>query len=548
MRASARQDMALRTEQLVLCGGLVAPGPDEPPRRADVAVEGGLITGVGSQLSRDNARVIDCTGRVVMPGFVDAHSHADGMIFDEEVQFANLRQGVTTVIVGQDGVGFAPGSRAYAADYFGALDGDHPTHRGGGMASLLATYDDRVRVNVGALAPAGSVRHAVLGTASRAPTPDELKHMVEIVDRAMEQGALGLSTGLDYVPGLFASTSELAALCGAVAKHDGVHASHMRGGYEHAASDGIAELREIARLSHVRTHVAHFHAPADQVRRLIDESGFTFDAYPYRRGCTLLSMAILPPDLQEAGTQATLAALRDPTRRAGLADDMRARVASKPSFGPNWASNTTLAHIPSRTSTWAAGMTVAAAAKQAGQEPLEFCYAVLAESDLKVTVIVPAPVQRDEGELALIFTHPHHRAGSDGIYVGSHPHPRGWGTFARFLRRYLRERKDYDIPAAVAHLSTSSAETMRLGMRGRIRRGWVADLAVVDLENVADNAGYEHPRTVASGIDDVVVAGVPVLAHGDLTRHTPGRGIRKAGTIDRQPTRRSPMTQSRSQP
>jgi len=516
----------------LLVGGTVLADPESDAVTADVLVRGGVIDRVGD-LSRERAdETIDCTGRWILPGFIDAHSHADGTVFSRDVQEANLRQGVTTVITGQDGVGFAPGSGAYATEYFGSLNGTHPTYTGGGVAELLAGYDAATALNVGYLVPAGTVRHEVVGDEARPATGDELAEMAALVEVGMREGALGLSTGLDYVPGIFATTAELTALAVPVARHDGVHVSHMRGGYEHASGDGIAELQTIAEASGVRTHVSHFHGPAQLVRRLVDEANdrieLTFDAYPYRRGFTLLAMPVLPPALLALGTSHVVATLTDSRSRSALLESWAAVISARPDMGPKWAEHATIAHAGSEQYAWTGGMTLAEAAGRAARDPLELAMLILAASGLQTTAVIANPRQRETSELAEVFRHPRHVAGSDGIHIGSHPHPRAWGTFARFLARHVRDRGDLSLGEAVAHLSTTAAETMRLGARGRIRTGWIADLAIVDVAEVADHADYARPRTLATGIDDVLVGGVPVLRAGALTGATPGTGIRRS--------------------
>lgn len=516
---------------LLLRGGELVAGTDEPPTPADLLVVGDRIASVGVGLQAPGADVIDCAGRLVLPGFVDAHSHADGVIFDADVQEANLRQGVTTVIVGQDGVGFAPGNGDYAADYFATLNGRHPTYRGGGIGALLNTYDRKVGLNAAALVPAGTARYEVMGNADRPASHDELQAMVRLVREGMAQGAVGISTGLDYVPGLYASTAELTAMARPVADLDGVHVSHMRHGYETAIPRGMAELTEIARGSGVRTHVSHLHGPAATIAEALDGFGpglqVTFDAYPYRRGCTLMTMPLLPAALLGLGTEETLRVLRDPDRRDQLLQRQAAEIAARPDMGAEWPTRMSIVEAGSTTWAWATGMTVADAARRVGDDPLAFAVRVLVDGNLRSTAVMATPTQRSEDELARIFTDPRHRAGSDGIYIGGRPHPRGWGTFARFIARYTFARGDLTITQAVAHLSTGSAQVMGLGARGRLCPGWLADIVVMDPATVSDRADYATPRLTATGIDDVIVSGTPVLRDGRRTDANPGRGIRR---------------------
>lgn len=510
---------------VVLRGGSVVT-PDGPVR-ADVAIEGDTITEVGRVRAGDH--VVDAGERLVLPGFVDAHSHADGLLADPAVQHTLLRQGVTTVIVGQDGVSYAPGPGTYATEYFAAINGPHPAYRGGGVAGLLDAVDGAC--NAGYLVPAGTVRHEVCGRDPAPATPEQRERMVALVAAGMAEGALGLSTGLDYVPGIFQSAGEIAALCGPVARAGGVYVTHMRGGYESNSAAGVDEIIEIVR-DLLPVHVSHFHADADivlaQLARLAGAGvDATFDAYPYIRGCTLLSMPLLPHELTVRPVDDVVRALTDPAARPGLRAACLGRAAQSPSLGPDWASMITLAHVAAPEYGWAHGLTLHEAGRRAGVEPVDLALDVLAACRLEVSAVMAVRSPRPATELARIFAHPRHMAGSDGIFVGAHPHPRAAGTFARYLREFVRELGTWSWSDAVRHLSALPAERFGLGRRGAVAAGAVADLVLVDPETVADPATYAEPRRAAVGIDDVFVAGVPVLADGELTGARPGRGLRR---------------------
>lgn len=528
--------------RLVLHGGTVVNGDllgAAGAVRADVAIDGERIVAVGaSAAARPGDTVIDCSGRFVMPGFVDAHSHADGTVFDTAVQTALLRQGVTTVVIGQDGVSFAPGSGEYARTYFGALNGDNPHYRGGSVSELLSTYDGRIPVNVGYLIPAGTVRHEVLGSDPSPASQRAREAMARLVERRMIEGALGLSTGLDYVPGIFADPGELAELCTEVARYDGVHVSHMRGGYERSIGVGLEELAEIAERSGVRTHVSHLHAPPDLIAAELASLGrrghaVTFDAYPYRKGCTLLAMLLVDPALLAAGPDTLLGELADPASRARLVADTAARAELRPDLGEGWAAAATFAHAADPAWSGALGRSIEDVAAERGITPVECAIDALADSRLEVTVVVGSARPRGIDDLARILSDPRHLLGSDGIYVGGHPHPRGWGTFARFLGRHVRERSDLEWTDAVDHLSAHAVHVFGLGRRGRVEAGWIADLAVVDPLSVEDASDYGYPRATARGVDDVVVAGAVVLRGGELTGVHPGGGLRRQKRITR---------------
>jgi N-acyl-D-amino-acid deacylase len=519
--------------RLVMRGGTVVDRDEM--RRADVAIEGDTITEVGDLVLASDDQILDCHGRFVLPGFVDVHSHADGFVEDESVQRALLKQGVTTVIVGQDGVSYAPGDGAYAREYFAAINGAHPQYTGGGVAAYLKAVDGRSRLNFAYLVPGGTVRTEVCGRSSAPADESQSARMVALVEEGLREGAVGLSTGLDYVPGIFATADEIAALCGPVADADGIYVTHMRGGYEANSGTGVSEIAHIAAASGARVHVSHFHADADIIDKqlqVLHGSGVdaTFDAYPYTRGCTLLGMPLLPTELSVLPAETVVNVISDPHERARLRRDWFPMVRNNASLGPQWPSMITLGHIAAPQFAWAHGLTLETAAAQAGTDEIDFTLDVLAASSLEVNAIMAVPHQRSVADLATIFSHEGHMGGSDGIFIGEHPHPRARGTFARYLREYVRETATWSWPEAVRHLSTAPAARFSLGQRGRVAAGWVADLIVVEPNTVTDTATYESPLGEAAGIDDVLVAGQPVLAGGRLMSSTPGKGLRRERT------------------
>ncbi len=294
----------------------VGEGLSDP---TDLVVRDGRVVAVTTSApGMSDARVVDGGGRVALPGLVDAHTHGAAAVFDRDVQLAMLRQGVTSVVVGQDGVGFAPSDArtyAWAARYFAAIDGEHPSFTGGSVADLLGTFEGTVPVNVATLVPHGTLRYLVMGPAQRAATEGERVRMAGLLSRALDDGAVGLSTGLEYVPAAWADEAELVALARVVARRGLPHVSHMRG-YEHAASGAFAELMRVARATGVATHVAHLHGPlepitADLAAAAAEGLDVSFDSYPYLRGFSLLSMVGLPRWLPLADPDACLRALAD---------------------------------------------------------------------------------------------------------------------------------------------------------------------------------------------------------------------------------------------
>ncbi|WP_344494080.1 N-acyl-D-amino-acid deacylase family protein [Nonomuraea monospora] len=506
------------TFDIVISGGRVLDGTGAPPYRADVGIAGDRVAAVGRLDGARAGTVIDAVGRFVAPGFVDCHAHGDAAVFDADVQRAALRQGVTTFVLGQDGLSFAPGSAAtvaYVSRYFAAVNGtltDGPLT----VADLLSGYDRAVALNTAYLLPHGTIRYDVMGPSPERAGRDELAAMLRHVERGLSEGAAGLSSGLEYLPGRYADADELAALCTPLKGLP--YVTHMRA-YGERAGVGMAEVVEIAGRSGAAVHVSHLHGPAGVLLPLVEEAlgkgvDLTFDTYPYLRGNTILAMLVLPDHVPGADTEAALEMIA-----SDALDEWW------PSLSGVWP-RVTISHAPGLA--WAEGLTLVAAAERAGEEPAAFCRRLLIETRLEAGAVITRPDEGREGEESVrrMLRHPSQTGGSDGIYVGGHPHPRGFGAFARFLGRHVRELGDWTWEQAAVHLSAHPARRFGLADRGLLRRGFAADVVVFDPATVGDLATYPEPRTPAEGVDDVLVSGVRVLAGGELTGATPGRALR----------------------
>lgn len=527
--------MTAHPDRTVLRGGIVVDGTGGDSREADVEILGDRIGVIGDIPAQEGDDVVDCRGRLVMPGFIDAHAHADGAVFRSDVQLALLRQGVTTVIGGQDGVSYAPGDGVWASRYFAAINGAHPTYAGGGVAELLGTYDGTTPLNVGYLVPAGTVRHEVMGMATGRADAAQLTRMQRLVADGLDAGALGLSTGLDYVPGIFADTDELAQLCAPLAPADALYVTHMRGGYETNTAAGLQEVVAIcapgAAHDGVRGHVSHLHVDADDAERLLTEAAasgadLSFDMYPYTRGCTLVSMAVLPPEYSAMDVDEAIARLSDPAERARLRDEWFPTVAHKPSLGPDWPSMIRVGHTPAKDWAWAPGRTLAEIADRRQTSVEEATLDLLVAGRMEVNAVMAVRDERPVENLAQLFAHPGHTGGSDGIFIGAVPHPRAWGAFGRFLGTYVG--RSFTWEGAAVHLAARAAERFGLADRGMLRPGAAADVAIVDPAAVTDAATYDDPQQPVRGIDDVFVNGTHVLRGGGLAGALAGRGLRRS--------------------
>jgi N-acyl-D-amino-acid deacylase len=515
---------------LIIKGGWVIDGSGGPPFRADVALLESMIAEVGRLDGAEAARVLDADDRYVVPGFIDAHVHGDLMLLADPIHLPALKQGITTYIIGQDGSAFAPASpetMAYMRRYTAGFNGNPPglSYDWRTVEEYLSRFDRSTAINVAYLIPNGNVRMEVMGLDPRPATADELAAMQKLVREGMDAGAVGLSTGLDYIPSLYADAREIAALCEAIVPDDGVYVTHMRG-YAAEATVGMREVYEIAEASGVAAHVSHYNGAADLLLPLIDQGrarglDLTYDTYPYLAGSTILGMIALPAWVQEGGIDATLARLGDPAIRARLRREWFPGPLKYP------LDQVTIGMVANPDWRWAEGMTVAAAAERAKHDPGDFVCEILSASDMAVGIVAFRPGSRTEEDVRAILRHPAHMAGSDGIFRGGFPHPRGWGAFARYLGHHTRELGDYTWAEAVTHLTTHAARRYRLTDRGLIRTGYVADIAVFDPVTVTDRSTYANGRAPAEGVDHVIVNGTIVLQDGEPTGATPGRALRR---------------------
>jgi N-acyl-D-amino-acid deacylase len=514
----------------ILRDGWVIDGAGGPPFKADLGICESVVGDVGRLGDGTAATTIDASGLYIVPGFIDAHVHGDGMLLADPIHLPALKQGVTTYIIGQDGSAYAPASpptldymRRYTAGFNGnptSIPYDWRT-----VDEYLARFNRTTALNVAFLVPNGNVRLEVMGHNPRPATAEELEAMKRVVREGMDAGAVGLSTGLDYIPSRFADAREIAALCEAIVPDNGVYVTHMRA-YGPSAPVGMHEVYEICKRSGVAGHISHYNGPADVLLPLIDEGramglDLTYDTYPYLAGSTILGMVALPPWVQEGGIEATVQRLANAEVRARLNSEWF----SKPTPYP--LDQITLAMVANPDWRWAEGLKVPAAAKEAGLAPGDFVCEILRNSDLAVGIVGFRPGDRTEADVRAILRHPAHMAGSDGIYCGGFPHPRGWGAFARYLGYHTRKLGDYNWPEAVTHLSTHAARRFRLTDRGLLRPGYAADIAVFDPATVEDKSTYANGRALAEGMRHVFVNGVPVLRDGEATGATPGRALRR---------------------
>ena len=506
---------------LVFRGATVFDGTGAPGREADVAVRGTRIAAIAARLSRRGRVEIEAKGLALTPGFIDVHSHGDNTLFSDPSGESLIRQGITTIVVGQDG-----GSR-------------HPDERGN--ASFLAWFRRMeqlpVAVNVATMVGLGTVRRRVVGENNRAATAAELRRMTGMVETALASGACGASSGLEYTPGAFASREELVALCRPLARRRLPYATHMRN-EDDTLIEAIDEAISIARdarcpllISHLKTGGKPNWGKIDTVFERLAAArrarlDLHFDRYPYTAWSTGLTN-LFPVWALDGGDEAFLRRLSDPA----TADRVRDEALAKVEVVGGWH-NVLLSNIRAESDKDAIGKRLDEWAELRGLRPYEAAVTLLRNSSAAVSTVVFA---MSEDNLERFLAHPYAMVCSDGgAYAiagparSGHPHPRGLGTFPRVLGRYVRERKILSFEQAVHKMTELPARKLRLTGRGRIAAGAAADLVLLDPARVIDRATYEAPFQYPEGIHAVVVNGRVAFRDGERTGTGAGKGLKPA--------------------
>ncbi|MFJ4169603.1 amidohydrolase family protein [Paenarthrobacter sp. NPDC089714] len=555
----------------LISNATLVDGTGADRRPADVLLDGAVIAVIAdasslTEAGTDADRIIDAAGLVLSPGFIDMHAHSDLQLLVNRDHYAKLSQGVTTELLGQDGLSYAPVDDATLAGVREKIAGwnDNPADFDWDWRTVGEYLDrldapeanadgstGRIATNAAYLVPQGTVRAMVMGFAEGDPTPEQQQHMQDVIRTAMEEGAVGMSSGLTYTPGMYAQTEELAGLCRVVGELGGFYAPHHRS-YGKGALDAYAEMIGLSRetgcalhLSHATMNFAENKGRAGELLDLIDEAleqgvDITLDTYPYLPGATTLS-AILPSWASSGGTEATLDRLADPGERAKIreaveiygSDGCHGVVAEWETLEISGVQNPALAGY--------VGKTIKDIAAETGEEPFDVFARILTEDRLGTGIL--QHVGHEENVQA-IMKHRTHTGGSDGLLVGAKPHPRAWGTFPRYLGHYSRDLGLLSLEETVHHLSGRPAARLKLHNRGLVREGFAADVVLFDPETIRDTATFENPRQAASGIEYVFVNGTAAIDGGEPTGARAGRALRRQGDGL---TREAATNQERSQ-
>ena len=520
-----------------LRGGQVMDGLGGSRYPADVVIKDGRIHQILAPGTPAHAEDIDVTGLAVAPGFIDMHAHSDLAVLADREHLPKVAQGVTLEVVGQDGLGYAPVTDAVMTavrDQIVAWNGNPPLdYAWRSIADYLAEIDRGAAVNVAVLVPHGTARMNVMGTASRAATPAELRQIQEIVAQGLLDGAMGMSTGLTYTPGMYASDDELVDALAAVRRIGGFYCTHHRN-YGARVLDGYRDSIAVARRANVPLHLAHCNVNfprnrgrAPEVLAAIDEGiangvDITLDSYPYLAGATNLA-ALLPSWTHAGGSESTIALLADATSRQQIMYEMEVDGADGFHGIPVDWNIVDISLVGNPDLRWAIGKSVSALAREKQLPPGDLFAELLIADRLATGGVLQFG---NEENVRTIMRHPVHTVGSDGVLVGDRPHPRGWGTFPHFLGTYARDLGLMSMEEAVAHATSRAATRLGLVDRGVIAEGFHADIVVFDPDTVASPATYEEPRLSPVGIEYVFVNGELTLQEGHRTSALPGKAIR----------------------
>jgi N-acyl-D-amino-acid deacylase len=528
---------------IVISGGTLVDGTGSPGRPGALVIAADRM-GVLSEPAEIKAaakaagKVIDARGKVVAPGFIDLHSHSGLTILAEPLHEPKVRQGVTTEVIGVDGNAYAPfpdpADLAAFVELNGGLDGVPP-----GVAvdwdtvpSYLERFDGRVSVNIAFLVGNSPLRIAALGWGDVPADARAIGRMMAMLREGMEGGAWGISSGLDYPPGSFASTDELGALANEAARGGGMYHTHVRYTLGDRFLDPYREAIEIGRRGEAPVHITHFYHRAtfpggpELMLALVDDAraeglDVTFDAYPYEWASTRLLITV-PAWVQEGGPGRTKERLADPTVRARIRRELEARGVLY--AGAGGIADIRLGYFARPEHARWEGRTLGEIGRETGEDLVNLLCDLLLAEGLRLNQVTPGP--HTDG-IRRFYRHPVAMVATDSTFIGAKPSPRTYGSYPRILGQFVRDERVLGLEEAIAKMTSMPAARLGLRDRGRLADGFVADVVVLDPAKVRSLATYDEPRRFPEGIEHVLVAGVPVVKGGRHTGATPGRALRR---------------------
>ncbi len=539
--------------------GHLIDGTGRPGFRADIGIHRGKIARIGHIKPDAAAHVLHADGLIVSPGFIDMQTHSD-LVFaldpehQRELLRARIQQGITTEIVGNCGMGLAPNDVSSAPSLKTMVEFLTPEHLQGAWASI-GEYLDRleqqgVGSNIGTMVPHGPVRVTAMGLGHRPPCEAELRHMERLIATSMEEGAFGLSFGLIYPPGQYASTDELIRLGRVVRDQGGFVAFHQRGGGPETLAASVAEIIEVGRKAEVPVHHSHeqIHGKGDwsaieatwAMKEQARKEGveLTQDMFPYTSVCTTMT-AIYPSWALSGGIPALLDRLRDPSARRRIRHDIENQVPHWPPWTEDgWPvnivrdfgwSNIYVSFVSSEENKSYEMKSIAQIAERTGKTPFDAVSDLVIQEGGAVTQLLfgISGDRTTDAPLKALMRQPDRIFISDAWEIGrGMPHPGAYGAYPRILRRYVREERVLTLEEAIRRMTALPARRLGLSERGILREGAWADLVIFDSETIRDRSTHEAPRQTPEGIHYVLINGEPVVEAGCYNGKIVGQVLR----------------------
>jgi len=524
---------------LLIKGGTVFDGLGNPGVEADIAIRGERIVGIGSRLNTNKAsRILDARGLAVSPGFIDMHTHTGPHLIANPLAESHIRQGITTEISGNCGSSPFPVVEASIPEVEEMLNKQFQVELSWrDMEGFFQKLEEQgIALNYATFVGHGNIRGKVVGYEDQKATQDQIAEMQKLVEDHMRAGAWGLSTGLEYTPSSFGDTDEIIQLCHTVARLGGIHSTHMRNEGDRVL-ESIDETIQIARATGVSTQISHLKMAmpgnwhkidsAIEQLELAEMEGLSIlaDRYPYIAASTGLSMFF--PNWAKAGTtEDFIDRLKDPEADAKL----RAHLKEAEQKIGTWE-NVRISAVVTEKNKAFEGLDIISCAELAGKEPYEFMRDIIIDEKNQVSMV---EFIMNEDNLKRILAHPMVTVGSDGNAVADYgvlgkgkPHPRYYGTFPRFLGKYVREEKILTWPEAIQKITSVTAQKLGFKDRGQISMDYYADLVLFDPGTIIDRATFDDPHQYPAGIQTVIVNGTPVFQQGETTGELSGKILKR---------------------
>ncbi len=516
---------------ILIRNGTVIDGTGSPRRQADVGLSQDRITAIGDLSAAEATTTIDATGKMVAPGFIDVHNHTDGWLLKTEQLAAKTMQGFTTEVIMADGISYAPVNDQTALEWtfylrpLNALRLDE--YRGWrSLGDYMEFADGKNVQNVIPHVPYANVRTLACGFGRQAVDDFQMRQICGEIRDGMEAGAVGLSTGLDYIAQCFSTTEELVRACEAIAPYNGLYVTHMR--YKTGIMNGLKEAVEIGRRAGVRVHISHLKGLSpDDIEPILEyidtearhEVDLSFDVYPYQPGSTMLNY-LLPYEVWEDGPLAAMTKMREPAIKAKFAEGLKLYSLNLDHIRIAW--------VAGKENSLHQGKTLAQYVVEMDLPAEEALFRLLLEEGLAVLLVFD---QGDDRQIEPFLKHDLYMMGSDGIYhEKAHVHPRVFGSTGRLLGPLVRDRQLFSLEEAVHKMTGVSAKRFGLIDRGELRENAFADVVVFDAKTVSDCATYADPQQTCVGIEHVIVNGSSIVQNSQPLvvsgEQQPGRALK----------------------